>query len=474
MQNLSSHRLPLAAACLLLFAASADVAYAALPVTNCNDAGAGSLRASIASAATGDDITIPSNLGCSKITLRTGALAVTQNDLTISGPGADQFTITGKYVSPGGTSTTEHYRIFTHTGSGELDIDDVTLSKGYLQTSGGAAAKGGCVYSAGKLSMSRSSVFFCTAKSGAGYSAGGALFTRKGLYLNHSTVSYNLADAATGNSSGGGIAAEYEMNVKYSTISHNTAGNTTTKKGDFGGFLSVDNGDPNPDGLRNIIGYSTISDNYASRSIGGGGIVGNVTSIIDSVTVANNSTAGNVGGLYLAGYGVGVSNSTIAFNSGAGNGAQATGVQFVGVGAGSQATLYSTIVSNNYLTGGAGPDVSATAVTIGGSKNLVYDPAAPLPADTIVNKCPLLDSLGDNGGERLSIKLLGHSLAIDRGNNPLNLQHDGRGIGFARASGPPAGAVVVDIGAYEVNRTDEIFDNTFDAHCSGVLARADP
>ena len=330
------------------------------------------------------------------------------------------------------------------------------------------------MYSAGKLSLSRSSVTFCTAKSNVAYSAGGGVFARKGLYLDHSTVSYNLADATSGNSSGGGIAAEYEMNVKYSTISHNTAGNTTTKKGDFGGFLSVDNGDPTPDALRNVIGYSTISYNYASRSVGGGGIVGNVTSIVDNVTVANNSTAGNVAGLYLAGYAVALSNSTVAFNSGAGNGSQATGVQFIGAGAGSKAALYSTIVSNNYLTGGEGPDVSATGVTISGSKNLVYDPATPLPADTIVNKCPLLDTLGDNGGERSSIKLLGHSLAIDRGSNPLNLQNDGRGVGFARESGPPGGAVVVDIGAYEVNRTDEIFDNTFDAHCPGVLARPDP
>ncbi len=94
-------RLPLAAACLLLFAASADMACAApLPVSNCNDAGSGSLRASIASAASGDTITIPSNLGCSKITLTTGALAVTQDALTIDGPGAGALTITGKYTSP--------------------------------------------------------------------------------------------------------------------------------------------------------------------------------------------------------------------------------------------------------------------------------------------------------------------------------------------------------------------------------------
>src|ERR1700743_627103 len=176
-------RLPLAAACLLLFAASADMAFAApLPVTNCNDAGTGSLRASIASAANDDTISIPSDLGCSKITLRTGALAVTQDELTIEGRGAGTLTITSKYTSAGGSSTTEPYRIITHTGTGTLEISGVTLSKGYLVTTGGAAARGGCVYSAGTLRVENSSVIFCKAKADVGYSACVRLFARQGTY----------------------------------------------------------------------------------------------------------------------------------------------------------------------------------------------------------------------------------------------------------------------------------------------------
>jgi hypothetical protein len=468
LSRLRFSRLPLAASCLLLFASSAELAFAApLPVTNCNDAGAGSLRASIASAATNDTVTIPSNLGCSKITLRTGALAVTQDSLNIEGPSADQLTITGKYTSPGGDSTTEHDRILVHTGTGKLEVDGLTLSKGYLVTSGGTAAKGGCVYSAGTLRVTDSIVTLCKAKSDVAYSAGGGVFARKGLYLGHSTVYINTADSISGFSQGGGIAAENYFISKYSTISFNTAGNTTTKKGSFGGFVVVHNSPPS-DTVTNVIGSTTISNNTASQTIGGGGVFGDVASLIDNVTVAENTTPGDVAGLYLRGYRTSVTNSTVAFNT-VGTSSTAAGLQFVGSDAGAEAGLYSTIVSNNIVGAVAAPDVGASGVTIVGSNNVVYNPTAPMPAGTLVGVCPLLAPLNDNGGEAQTIKLLGHSPAIDHGTNLLNLSYDGRGASFARSSGPPGGTAVPDIGAYEVNRLDEIFDNTFDAGCPPSL-----
>ncbi len=475
MRDLSTHvaysterrsRLPLAAACLTLFAACADVASAApLPVTNCNDAGSGSLRASIASAVDTDTISIPSSLGCSKITLRTGALAITQDNLSIEGPGADALTITGKYVSPGGTPTIEHDRLFTHTGAGKFQIKDVAMAKGYLIETGGSAARGGCLYSAGKLSVEDSSVIFCTAKSDVGYSAGGGMFARQGVYLGHSVVSYNTANAATGFSSGGGIAAANYFFAKYDTISNNTAGNSTSHKGTFGGFLSVHNGPSASAMVYTLIGSSTISNNYASLEIGGGGVVGTVSTLIDNLTVANNTTHGDVGGLYLAGYNSSVTNSTIAFNT-AGTTALATGIHFQGYGADAKASLYSTIASNDFAGTGQGTDVGATGVTIAGVNNLVRFPATALPADTL-RTCPLLAPLGNYGGQMLTIKLLGHSPAIDHGLNPLgsDVIYDGRGPGFARSSGPPGGSAIPDIGAYEVDRADEVFDNTFDAGC---------
>jgi hypothetical protein len=466
MRRRSLSRLPLAAACLLYFAASAETASAApLPVSNCNDAGAGSLRASIASAATGDTITIPSDLGCSKISLTTGALAVTQDDLSVSGPAG--FTITGKYTNSMGQSSNEHDRIFVHSGTGTLELDGLTMSKGYLITSGGNAAKGGCVYSGGTLKVTNSIVSFCTAKSENAYSAGGGIFARRGLSLEHSTVSFNLADSVAASSQGGGLAAEDYLISKYNTIEFNTAGNTTTGKGSFGGFLVVHNSLPSTS-VYNVIGYTTISNNKASQTVGGGGVFGDVSSLIDNVTVASNSTPGDVGGLYLRGYRTSVTNSTIAFNS-SGASSITSGMQFIGSDPGAEAGLYSTIVSNNYVGSSAGTDVNATDVTIVGANDLVYNPNAAMPAGTLIGACPLLAPLDDYGGEMQTIKLLGRSPAIDHGSNLLNLTDDGRGTGFARSSGPPNGTAVPDIGAYEVNRSDEIFDNTFDAGCPLLL-----
>jgi hypothetical protein len=465
MRNLPRRRLPLATVCLALFAASADMAFAApLPVSNCNDHGSGSLRAAIASAVSGDTVDIPSNLGCSKISLTTGALAVTQDNLAISGPGAANLTITGKYTNSVGSSSTEHYRIVTHTGNGKLEISGLTLSKGYLVTTGGTPANGGCVYSAGILRVENSAAVLCTAKSDIAYSAGGALFAKKGMYVGHSKVSYNTADSGSGSSSGGGIAAENYLIAKYDTISFNTAGNSTTHKGNFGGFLAVHNGAAPSSMLYNIIGSSTISHNYASQLIGGGGVVGTVSTLIDNVTVANNTTVGDVGGLYLQGLYNSVANSTIAFNT-AGTNAMAAGVQFRGYSAGAKVNLYSTIASNNYVGAGPAPDVGASNVTVTGSNNLVRFPGTTMPQDTL-GACPLLAPLDDYGGDAQTIKLLGRSPAIDRGNNVVpDLNFDGRGPGFPRSSGPPHGSAVPDIGAYEVNRADEIFDNTFDAGC---------
>src|SRR5262245_59486481 len=54
-------------------------------VTNCDDDGEGSLRATIAASASGDTIDL-GNLACSAITLETGGIAVRLDSATIIGP----------------------------------------------------------------------------------------------------------------------------------------------------------------------------------------------------------------------------------------------------------------------------------------------------------------------------------------------------------------------------------------------------
>src|SRR3954451_10129605 len=89
-------RLP---ACIAaLFAFSAPTSYATTLVTNCNDAGAGSLRAAIGSAPNGDTIDASGLAGvCSTITLKTGDIVVPQTNLTIKGPPGATLAITAKY-----------------------------------------------------------------------------------------------------------------------------------------------------------------------------------------------------------------------------------------------------------------------------------------------------------------------------------------------------------------------------------------
>ncbi|MBU6200105.1 MAG: hypothetical protein KGP08_10670, partial [Xanthomonadaceae bacterium] len=99
----------------------------------------------------------------------------------------------------------------------------------------------------------------------------------------------------------------------------------------------------------------------------------------------------------------------------------------------------------------------STTVTFSGANNLVRATFAAVPAGTIKLSCPLLGPLRNNGGLTQTHALFSHSPGIDQGNNSLNLTWDQRGSPYARASGSAA-----DIGAYEVQQADVIFNNGFD------------
>ena len=83
----------------------------ATAVTNCDDDGAGSLRATIAAAASGDTIDL-SALACAKISLTTGYIDIVQDDLTLIGPGASALAIDAGSVSG----------VLRHSGAGTLSI----------------------------------------------------------------------------------------------------------------------------------------------------------------------------------------------------------------------------------------------------------------------------------------------------------------------------------------------------------------
>jgi hypothetical protein len=87
----------------------------------------------------------------------------------------------------------------------------------------------------------------------------------------------------------------------------------------------------------------------------------------------------------------------------------------------------------------------------------VFATSSDVPADTLINKCPLLGPLRNNGGATPTHALLSHSPAIDAGSNPASLSNDQRGPSYLRTLGSDT-----DIGSYEVNPADIIFNSSFD------------
>ena len=107
-----------------LLARPAVVTAAAVPVTNTDDSGPGSLRAAISSAQSGDQIvfSLPAN---STITLTSGELLIDKS-LTINGPGANLLTVQ-RSTAVG----TPDFRIFNiASGNFNVTISGLTISNG--------------------------------------------------------------------------------------------------------------------------------------------------------------------------------------------------------------------------------------------------------------------------------------------------------------------------------------------------------
>ena len=107
-----------------------------LTVTNVLDSGAGSLRAAIAAAGSGDTILFAKSLKNQTIVLTSGELAISQN-LTIKGLGADKLAISGSDTS----------RIFDLSGSASVTITGLTLTDGVATSGGGILLEGSAALS---------------------------------------------------------------------------------------------------------------------------------------------------------------------------------------------------------------------------------------------------------------------------------------------------------------------------------------
>jgi hypothetical protein len=412
---------------------------AVMVVTNCADAGPGSLRDVIGQADTGSTIDL-SQLPCvdSTITLTSGSIPIGGDRvLTISGvPVLKTWQAPARAVGPMPIIDGSHNsRIFDHaTGSGDFTLRGVALRNGY------AMGPGGCLRSNGDVMMYGTVITGCTAHAVNYSGQGGGVFVAGNLKLENSRVSGN---ACTGTAlfSGGGVYAN-SLDMSASTVSDNTAVG-------FGGGLSV-NGTAS-------ISYSTISGNHAAYD--GGAVLGfnGVVSIVNT-TISGNQSAG-VAGLLVPGGPLSMASTTIAFNTSS----SAAGIG--GLAFAAPATLQSTLIANN-LAAGAASDVGAGCVVacnppVSGANNLIVSAHVPVPQGTLSGD-PLLTPLANHGGSTLTHGLATNSPAIDHGDNLGDghgmLTNDQRANGYPRVAGASA-----DIGAFEYGSgPDRIFFNGFD------------
>ncbi len=372
-------------------------------------------------------------------------------------------------------------------------------------TSAAANARGGGLYTAGNASLTSSFVSNNKVTSNGGGAIGGGMYVRGNAILHNARVRYNSA-SATGPALGGGAYVVGDFNIFYSQIYQNKL----TGSGSYGGGAQT---------LGNFLSsYSTVRDNTAG--VGGGlslfsqyvsinatTISGNVSEVavaginvssgasgilfvISNSTISGNKSSHSFGGLFVDSPTAKFYNTTIAFNTSVGY------FSYPGVALspqsinGLQVTLQSTLMSNNtygtpshgdkeYDFGIFGPGLVAFN---GGdlatpANNLIRKPSvsyAKFPADTKFASCPNLGRLRDNGGLTQTHALLSHSPAINNDHSPLGLfLYDQRGpsdangtLDYPRISGPlntVGTGLTPDIGAYEVQQNDIIFDTDFEA-----------
>jgi len=419
-------------------------------VRNCQDGGPGSLRDAVSRAASGDTIDLRS-LGCSRILVTHGPVAMPQGDLTLLGR--------NRLVTLHGGDSTQ---VLRHTGSGTLKIQGLLIAHGFNE---GAQALGGCVYSAGNLELRNSRVHHCVA-AGVGLenlAAGGGAYALGNLLLSSSAVHDNVVRYVTSepwwveHGGGGGVFVGVRLTAIHSDILRNTSSGTAggarvyavtarytnindNRARTGGGIIGLSLLGNAPRG--STLANSTIARNFADQRLGAGSLdYGNL--LVVNSTISSNS-AENQSGLELnteVPDGITVANSTFAFNHDRVESSACEGV----IEWFNNLHLESTIVANN--TCGSRPsdievDYHSSPVIVG-SNNLIGASTVAVPPDTI-SANPRLGILTRNGGRTLTHALLSGSPAIDMGSNPGELHFDQRGPSFPRVKGASA-----DIGAFE-------------------------
>ncbi len=446
-----------AVAAVLGIAMSIDVVYAAPAVTNCLDAGTGSLRAALAAAASGDTLDL-SGLQCSKISLKTG-LTVTQASLKIVGPGKDALTLDGGGVYQQGG-------IFRHIGNGTLEVDQVSLTNGFFYTNDNSVVGGGCVSSTGNVVVTDVSMDYCTIKGGAKTLAGGGgIYALGDVNLIRTQIRHGFAEQTNYEAIGAGVLANGKATLTDSGRYENyspyagaiSAGKELTMTGTTidSNRTASNGGAVSSGGSITIIGSTlsrNVSDSGPSTIFSSGHSSDTLLTITDSTISGNRAEANGLAVTILTFSAARISNSTIAFNLDLGS--SAYGAIF---SVGPTLQIDSSIIAENFPADiYASRDFGDYTTFVFGERNLIQN-TSNVPSSVITSSaCPQLDRLQNNGGGTKTHALRAKSPALDAGEALTSLLYDQRGPGYPRQSGSAP-----DIGALEWH--GEVVDGIFHA-----------
>jgi hypothetical protein len=418
-----------------------------LTVTSAEDSGAGSLRAAIAAANSGDTINFNPSLAWQTVRLTSGELAINES-LDIEGLGADQLTISGTNIS----------RVFDINASSA----DVTIAG--LTVANGAAGHGGAIYNAGTLTISNSTLANNVAEidsPGTVVPSGGAIYNIGALTVSNSTLCVNAAGSDFNDAVGGAIYNAGALTISNSTLDSNSVMSCYSGS-DYGGAiynagaLTVSNSE-----LAGNFAHSAYSGAYCAYGEAYGGAICNTASL----TISHSTLAINVaesdswnaygGGLESSGT-ASIDHSTLASNQAY---AESLAGEVFGYGGGISSTgpasglqVYDTIVADNSVYYyGYGPDLDGSFTSLG--HNLIGNSAGGtgFAASDLLDLDPQLGPLQDNGGPTQTVALLFGSPAVNAGDNTDAPAYDQRGPGFPRVFGG-----TIDIGAFEVQNLTEL------------------
>jgi fibronectin-binding autotransporter adhesin len=262
-------------------------------VTSLANAGDGSLRAIVASAASGDSIQFDAGLS-GMILLEYPPIVIDKN-LTIIGPGAAVIEVNGGRLIGGGQPT----RIFEVRSGASATISGLTVAGGLAEVGVGHGGEsilpgeGGGILSVGTLLLSGMVISDNQAQGN-----GGGVFIAGSATITNSTISNNVAA-----NTGGGVFVSNDTLATLTsvTISGNGAGVS-------GGGLMVRHGGA-------VLAASSVSFNHA-HEYGGG--IHNASSMpgydltITSSTVSNNSAGAGLYDPWL-GWGGGIENDGLLY-----------------------------------------------------------------------------------------------------------------------------------------------------------------